>query len=582
MSGKIQHYDAFISYRHSELDSAVAVALHRKLERFRLPKNLRKQYPKERWKINRVFRDQDELPLADNLSDPIETAIRNSDFLIVICSPRLPESKWCAREIELFKSIHGQDHIMAILAEGEPDESFPEAICYRDVERTDENGNKAVVRESVEPLAADVRANTKRKREKLCDDAVLRMVAPMYGLGYDDLKQRHREQKIHRIATISAIAAGVFFLFGMVCMFLTMKINAQKNVIEQQHEELQEQYTKEQIKYAESMTVVSDTLMNEGRQKDAVYAVYNAMPKDLSDPSLPYVVSTQYALSRALGTYEMHVFFPTDTIPVPDDEEADDFWGDPGEYRFLEDSLSDQVVLCAQELPDLGAFIVTSACKLYVFDEEAGTLLDYTHTWFADEPDQYVSCAAYRDDTLYLRFSDADYVAVYEWRTTDQYKAAGTISSEERRAATGKRADDGEEIVSDDGRYVVKTEANHVVAIHDQASGQTVKKLYDIRGGMSQLRKLDGTDYYLLISGGGARYSYLLNSDFEILERVPDFYDYDADKKNFILAVFDYTEKDYDLYEVPLAEYEDLILAAGSLVDGHVPDEKLLERYRML
>ena len=131
---KAKHYNAFISYRHSKLDSAVAISLHRKLERFRLPGNLRKDYPKDKWKIERVFRDEDELPLADNLSDPIEEALKNSDFLIVICTPRLPESKWCAKEIETFKKLHGQDHILAVLAEGEPDDSFPEAICYKEIE----------------------------------------------------------------------------------------------------------------------------------------------------------------------------------------------------------------------------------------------------------------------------------------------------------------------------------------------------------------------------------------------------------------------------------------------------------------
>ena len=109
MGIKENHYNAFISYRHSELDSKVAIEVHRKLERFKLPANIRKNFPKDHQKIERVFRDQDELPLADNLSDPIEQALRNSDFLIVICTPRLPESRWCQREIETFKKLHGQE-----------------------------------------------------------------------------------------------------------------------------------------------------------------------------------------------------------------------------------------------------------------------------------------------------------------------------------------------------------------------------------------------------------------------------------------------------------------------------------------
>ena len=36
-------YDAFISYRHSELDQFVAVTLHKELEAFKLPKAIRNQ-----------------------------------------------------------------------------------------------------------------------------------------------------------------------------------------------------------------------------------------------------------------------------------------------------------------------------------------------------------------------------------------------------------------------------------------------------------------------------------------------------------------------------------------------------------
>ena len=71
------HYNAFISYRHSELDSEIASGIHKRLESFSLPKNLRKQFPKEMHRIKRVFRDTEELPLADNLSDPIDEALRN-------------------------------------------------------------------------------------------------------------------------------------------------------------------------------------------------------------------------------------------------------------------------------------------------------------------------------------------------------------------------------------------------------------------------------------------------------------------------------------------------------------------------
>ena len=153
-------YDAFISYRHTELDQFAAITLHKELEAFRLPKSIQKQLKQkgiEKKKIERVFRDKDELPITNNLADPITNALRNSEFLLVICSPRLRESLWCRKEIETFISMHGREHIFAVLIEGEPAESFPEELLYEEKKVLDENGVEHIERIPIEPLAADNR-----------------------------------------------------------------------------------------------------------------------------------------------------------------------------------------------------------------------------------------------------------------------------------------------------------------------------------------------------------------------------------------------------------------------------------------
>ena len=122
------HYDAFISYRHLDPDSFAAERLHKKLESFRLPSYVLKKHPELPKKINRVFRDEEELPLSSNLADPITQALINCDNLIVICTPKLKESKWCLQEIETFIKYHGRKHLFTALVEGEPDESFPDIL----------------------------------------------------------------------------------------------------------------------------------------------------------------------------------------------------------------------------------------------------------------------------------------------------------------------------------------------------------------------------------------------------------------------------------------------------------------------
>ena len=157
------HYDAFISYRHSELDSFIAENLHRKLENFKLPRSVIPKIKSGKTRIERVFRDVDELPLSEDLSDPISKALKNSDYLITICTPRYPQSRWCMKEIEVFLQTHTRDHILVVLAEDEPVNSFPEILCYDDVKMTDENGKTVTVRREVEPLAADTRGENKKE-----------------------------------------------------------------------------------------------------------------------------------------------------------------------------------------------------------------------------------------------------------------------------------------------------------------------------------------------------------------------------------------------------------------------------------
>ena len=68
------------------------------------------------------------MTITNNLEDPIVQALRDSEYLIVICSPRTKESVWCCKEIEKFIEFHGRHKILPVLIEGEPGESFPQEL----------------------------------------------------------------------------------------------------------------------------------------------------------------------------------------------------------------------------------------------------------------------------------------------------------------------------------------------------------------------------------------------------------------------------------------------------------------------
>jgi hypothetical protein len=202
-------YDAFISYRHASPDDKIAESLHRTLEEYVVPRSLVKRgFPR---RLSRVFRDRDELPTSSSLTDGIRDALRQSRFLIVVCSRRTPSSKWIAKEIEIFKSLGRSGQILSLLVEGEPEESFPPLLreARQSIARQDGSATEEV--EEISPLAADVRAGSLPESLGLLKNEKLRLLAPILGCSFDDLKQRHRQRFLRRVKIACAS-----LLLGMV------------------------------------------------------------------------------------------------------------------------------------------------------------------------------------------------------------------------------------------------------------------------------------------------------------------------------------------------------------------------------
>ena len=293
-------YDAFISYRHSELDMEIAKKLHKGLETFKIPASVSKKYGKKR--IERVFRDQEELPIGSDLDDNITSALAESEFLIVVCSPRTPGSVWVRKEIETFIKLHDRNHVLAILIEGEPNESFPSELLVDDEGRP------------VEPLAADVRGETAKERDKRFKTELMRLVAPLVGCEYDDLKQRHRERIIRRNLFIASMAllttTGLGIAFGLYNAVVArdMEELANKNadlalektvLAGEIFVQLQETQKNQSRFYAER----SLSLLAEGKREAAALIAMEGLPGE-GDDERPYVPENEYALSQALHVYD--------------------------------------------------------------------------------------------------------------------------------------------------------------------------------------------------------------------------------------------------------------------------------------
>ena len=211
-------YAAFVSYRHTVRDRQWAIRIANALESYRTPKSLRaKGYPAS---LGKLFRDDDEIQASTDLSDQIKEALALSSFLIVICSPDTPKSRWIRREIELFQDMGKSDRIIPLLVEGEPEEAFPPEILRRVAERQTADGTLERYSEEVEPVAADVRLRKGERPGRTLDRAVLRLAAPILGVSFDELYQREarrRQVQLQRVvagvatALVAMITGGLWY-----------------------------------------------------------------------------------------------------------------------------------------------------------------------------------------------------------------------------------------------------------------------------------------------------------------------------------------------------------------------------------
>jgi tetratricopeptide (TPR) repeat protein len=202
-------YAAFISYSHR--DAAFGRRLHRRLERYWIPRRLVGREtalgPVPR-RLAPIFRDRDELAAAHDLTREVREALQASRALVVVCSPAAAASPWVAKEVRLFRRLHPDRPILAALIAGEPAEAFPEPL---------RRGRR-------EPIAADF-----RKGGDGAGLARLKLVAGWTGLGLDELVQRDAQRQRTGVIAITAGALAAVLAMGTLTTFaITARLEAER------------------------------------------------------------------------------------------------------------------------------------------------------------------------------------------------------------------------------------------------------------------------------------------------------------------------------------------------------------------
>lgn len=263
-------YDFFISYKHGKRDSKISGYLQKKLEGYKIPKEIKKRCGKE--KITRVFRDKEELSVTVDLTLEIEEQLKNTEYLVVMCSPQSKQSQWVNREVETFLKYRGWEYVLPVLIEGEPRDSFPEILNEREM------------------LAADVRGKTFGQIKKKCKKEILRLLAPALKCSYDELRQRNRAYASKRFAMLGFGLAVLALAFGGYAWRQSVKI--------------QENYWKNLESQAGLLADKSTELLEGGNREAALLVAMEALPDYEGSKEKPLVGKAQIALEDALYLYD--------------------------------------------------------------------------------------------------------------------------------------------------------------------------------------------------------------------------------------------------------------------------------------
>lgn len=272
-------YRAFISY--TKADHKFAQALFKRLEGYKLDKDLAARVlPTDLAKgrtIGKIYRAPEEAGAATSLPRVIESALRQSEHLIVVCSQAATQSRWVEEEIRAFRRLRPDGKVLSILVgdrKGVPAEScFPAALLEGIAP-----GEHIAIPSS--PLAPDVDVQG-------VDDAVLRLIAEcLPGVRYDDLHRRDLKARAKRRLIWTLGFAGistVILAFAIVAVLAAIQAVTQRDVALRGQSEM--------------LAVLAHQSHTTGADSMAARYAMRGLPSD-SQPR-PYVWQAAVALSEA-------------------------------------------------------------------------------------------------------------------------------------------------------------------------------------------------------------------------------------------------------------------------------------------
>lgn len=416
-STRMYKYAAFISYQHNERDARVAQEVQRSIESFRFPKGMGGGNKG----LGKCFRDEDELAVSSSLPKSIKQALGESAALIVVCSPEAKRSAWVEREIKEYVSMHGAGRVFAVLADGEPQTAYPQALLGANSAQAltgaDSDGADAFD-EDTAPFAADFRYASRKKRPA----ERTRLMAALADVDYDNLVQRlERRRKKTRVASLALVV--LIASLGLLSLF-----EAGNRAIAESKE----------------LAMRSQMELESGHRIQALKTALSALPSSGACRERPLVDEAERALDQALQIYcTDSAWLPTFCLEMPD--RVVSFTTSPSDGCWA--ALIDEQM-------NLGIFDLQTGALLHLFklEEDFAELKTFPPNRELSSPDADRNVPSSSVDAWVVKPYDKRHVLVYNREEPGGMACVEVLTGERVWQFRGFRADGV--CVSPDGKTV--------------------------------------------------------------------------------------------------------------------------------
>lgn len=268
-------YKAFISYSHAS-DAAFAPSLQSALEKF--------AKPWFRMRSFRIFRDTTNLSVTPQLWPAIEKALAESEYLLLLASPKASGSRWITKELNYWRTNKDIFKLFIIQTSGEI--RWDESAVDFDWDKTTSIPLELKGAFVQEPLFPDFRELAGLPCS-LDDNAFLERVAtiaaPLHGLSKDEIFGEHIRQH-RKTMRLAWLAVTVLLLLAGTSILMWYQASAARSGERLAKENAEKAYNNEKVAHLEveaelRLSKLQSALALFGARKvNEMHAILDAMP----------------------------------------------------------------------------------------------------------------------------------------------------------------------------------------------------------------------------------------------------------------------------------------------------------------